>query len=523
MTAVILRLFHIASALLILTALLLWPALAAVGTTVSLPWALLVCLLVSGLGFTLVVVDMLRRGRRDQVWLSLLIAGVIGSLPVTVFAFSGDSRFTLHMMVVIALTVLWLIYLLNGLRAGGLQLLAATLSLAALLASLPLAQGYLGMLSESQDERLEAQERELAYQEARRVLDGRLAEVEAPPQQRDIERRLDLQGLPQVRANALRERLRTVAEYEADYSVPVEQTFERGAAGRFRNWRAPEGGDYRSQGPVQRDQSRIETADSAAGVLAAASEQEVAQSEDNVERLELAPGLYMRALRVGALSEALAVASAMGVVMLLLVHYIAQLNALFPRIAAFPILGPWSDGVHRVERCVRLDSDNPQALVFAVSEAVRKGEQALVLGSVPLPNAFPRYKIGRFALPFHQLRVLDDASKGFRKDSSFCWEQVWFGRYLVQIQDHALSRAMLLDLVDILRLRQQTKARARHLVNIIWYHEEPPPQSLVEEMSYLSHVLNLRFIVAGAAYEDEDESLYDSWYDDAHFAPVAKG
>lgn len=523
MKGAMLRLVNWGSVLLILGALLLWPALAALGTTVSLPWALVVCLLASGLGLTVVVIDMLRRGRRDQVWLALIIAGVIGALPVTVFAFSGDSRFTLHVLVVGALGMMWLLYVLNGLRAGGLQLLAATLALAALLGSLPLAQNYLGRLSESQAERLEAQERQLGYEEARRVLEARLKEVEAPAQQTDIERRLDLQGLPQVRANALRERLRTVAEYEADYEVPVERAFARGAAARFHDWRAPDGGGYQAQGPVTRDASRVETADSAAGVLAEASADEAARDEDDVEPLELAPGLYVRALRVGALSEALAVSAAVGVFALLLIHYLAQLHALYPRVAALPILGRWSDGYHRVERCVRLATDDPKIVAFTVAEAVRKGEQVLLLGDLPLPDSLPRWKCGPLLIPWQRLRILRDDSPGFRGDSSFCWEQVWFGRYLIQIADYDMGRAMLIDLVDILRLRQVTKARARQIVNVIWYQEEPPPQALVEELRYLAQVLNLRIIVAGEAFDDEEESDYDSWYDNSHFAPVAKG
>lgn len=106
MISVLLRFLSFGSVVVMLATLLLWPALAAVGITVSLPWALVGCLLVSGLALALLVIDMLRRGRRDQVWLSLIIAGVIGALPITVFAFSGDSRFTLHMMVVVALSLL---------------------------------------------------------------------------------------------------------------------------------------------------------------------------------------------------------------------------------------------------------------------------------------------------------------------------------------------------------------------------------------------------------------------------------
>jgi hypothetical protein len=488
-----------------------WPAIIAVGFTVSLPIALIALLVVSLVALIIPVFNMKRRGLGDKVWLSVVLSLIIGLLPVTIFAFSGEGRFFIHLMTVCVSVILWLLFVLQGLRNGGLYFLSLSLVLISLFVGLPFNTQYVNSLAESQEQRLEAQQRQLAYEQAVAVLEKRLQEVDAPARLTDIERRLDLQGLPQVRANALRERLRIAARYEHDYNVPTESTFARGAAARFRDWNAPGDGGYRNR-QVEKNEDINQQDDDKAVVLAAASEEGNNSAEQAATAaLVLAPELYVRALRTSSAVEVLLLTAANIAAILSVIHYLAQFNALFPKINPVPIIGRLS-AFGQVERAVRLESGDSQPLSFLMAEAARKGEQFLVLGDVPLPQSLPRWKIGPLVLPFGKLHILSDRTEDLPVDSQFCFEQVWYGRYACQITDVDASRAMLLDLREQLRLRRKTKASCRHIFNVIWFQEDLPPTALVEEYRYLARVLNLRLIIAGEVYEDEDIELYDSHY-----------
>ena len=287
--------------LLMVAIVLAWPATAAIGWTVSMPIVLMSCLLLAAIGLAYMLVNIVRRGHADKAWLALILSGIIGSLPVTIFAFSGDGRFFTHLFTVVVIALIWLLYLLQGLRSGGLHLLAVTCGLISLSLGLYINSHYIGSLAESQEQRLEAQQRQLAYEQAVSVLDARLDEVQAPARLTDIERRLDLQGLPQVRANALRERLRVVALYEFDFKVPVESTFQRGAAAKFKDWQAGGEGTYRDrQVTGNGNETSVESDDPAAALASAASDQTADnESSPSAQTLSLAPYLYIPGLTGG--------------------------------------------------------------------------------------------------------------------------------------------------------------------------------------------------------------------------------
>ena len=176
-----------------------------------------------------------------------------------------------------------------------------------------------------------------------------------------------------------------------------------------------------------------------------------------------------------------------------------------------PLFGAFS-GYFPIERSVRMDVDDTKPISFAICEAVRKGEQVLVLGDVPLPDILYRWHLGPLKIPFARLKMLSDSHNRMPMDSRFCFEQVWFGRYACQLKTYDQSRAALLDIREQLRLRQITKAECRQILNIFWYHDDPPPDSLVEEYTYLAKVLNLRFVVCGPEVDDESDEHYDTWY-----------
>ena len=504
----------ILGSLVMVVTVLLWPAAAALGLTVSVPVILLICVVVGALGLAYMLFVMVRRGHHDKAWLALILSAIIGSLPVTLFAFSGDGRFFTHAFVVVFIALIWVVFLLQGIRNGGFYVLAVTMALLSLVVGLNLNTKYINSLAESQEQRLEAQQRQLAYDQAVGVLEKRLDEVDAPARLTDIERRLDLQGLPQVRANALRERLRVVALYEHDFKIPVESTFERGAAARFKDWQAGGEGTYRDRQIGETGSSSSSSSDDPAAALANAADETAAENPEaaaSSQSLSLPPYLYLRALRLATATEVLLLAAALSVSILASTHYIAQLQALYPRLNPLPIFSFFSR-FFSIERIVRLATDDTKPISFAVAEAVRKGEHVLVLGEVPLPLSLPRWRLGPIPLPFQQIDVLTEDDGRMPLDSQFCFEQVWFGRYVCQIKGFDESRAALLDIREQLRLRQVTKAECRQVFNIIWFHEAPPPSSLVEEFAYLSKVANLRFWVCGPESGEESIDSYDTWY-----------
>ena len=141
-----------------------------------------------------------------------------------------------------------------------------------------------------------------------------------------------------------------------------------------------------------------------------------------------------------------------------------------------------------------------------------RASRCLVLGDIPLPDILYRWHLGPLKIPFARLKILSDSHNRMPMDSRFCFEQVWFGRYACQLKTYDQSRAALLDIREQLRLRQITKAECRQILNIFWYHDDPPPDSLVEEYTYLAKVLNLRFVVCGPEVDDESDEHYDTWY-----------
>ena len=81
--------------------------------------------------------------------------------------------------------------------------------------------------------------------------------------------------------------------------------------------------------------------------------------------------------------------------------------------------------------------------------------------------------------------------------NEFVFESSWFNRYCVDLTGDGSQAARRLDaLADFLEIRHETRASARHTVNVLWDHETPIPPDVLDRLLPLCGETNFRLILA---------------------------
>lgn len=454
----------------------------------------------------IVIMLALRAGLLLELWFAAIVTALLTFIPMTSFSFEsvvGEAISTTILGVLTAgILILAVLFVLEGVRAGGLLLVAVALTA---LGYFGYRQVYLGVQSSYVTVHTEAAEsaaEAIEYSQARQSLEERLKEVDAPINGQTIEERLDLSGLSRVEANAYRKDLELVRAYEQENGLTGAATFG-GVDSGVENAEsvAPStvgggGGSWRDNRERQeRDEEAID--EEAEIEMVDQPTEDAEDSDDGPAMVELSPEEFTQAMRVADVSLYLTRWVTGLVIMMSVLHYLRQLNWTFPALNPLPFAGPLVDKLQDKERCIHLRGVDHEAVAYLVATAARKGESSLIFGGATgVPGPLPRWTLGPFAPPLlRKLEVKRDTHSDFFPDSGFIFESAWFGRYCFQLTDLELSQRVLLDLVEALRLRKLPKAASKRTLNLVWAHSEPLPERLLSDLLHLCRAVNARLIL----------------------------
>ncbi len=184
---------------------------------------------------------------------------------------------------------------------------------------------------------------------------------------------------------------------------------------------------------------------------------------------------------------------------------VVGLGLLFIRPRALPVSGRLVDSVFRKPKVTHVRASGREHLPDFLGVLARKGETFIYLGPedpIPQTDAFWRVdlplvpprglpiKVGRLR------KVLFRPEDAFPNES-FLFETTWFRRYCFVVIGRDLGDRVLADIVERLRDRRASGAKASRTVNVVWDHAELSPGQL-DELAWLCEETNWKIVLWSA-------------------------
>jgi len=181
--------------------------------------------------------------------------------------------------------------------------------------------------------------------------------------------------------------------------------------------------------------------------------------------------------------------------LLVAVDYFRRLNQTFDSLLPLPLSGPLVDSLFAKSHAEVAQGDAARWKNF-LEQAVRKGETFIYFTgedpwSQPYLNRLPAWT----KIPWRLTKLNRPVDNELTDE--FILESAWFGRYcFVLTGDGPQSVARMTALASFLELRHETRASARHTLNILWDHETPIPPELLDRILPLCGEANIRLVLS---------------------------
>lgn len=275
---------------------------------------------------------------------------------------------------------------------------------------------------------------------------------------------------------------------------------------------------YRKGGPKARDPNKIDRKGEVLTNVVAKAERAKEPSFGAGARKLLGPELIKA--RMLNKFNLFAVRLTMIVALFLaVIEYLRRFNSTFDSIYPLPIASRTVDSMWPKTHAVHVRTDSDETVRQYLCTVVEKGESFLYVGSCdPLGDrlaGLPRIHeklfwpltrlaarrpwlacwLWRLTMSVRKIvwRVGDAAHS-----NHFVFESAWFGQYCFVVLADSLDKRLLTFLEDVmerLRKRRRTRATAWRTVNFVWCLPEPPPEKLMNELTFLCRETNCKLVL----------------------------
>lgn len=224
-------------------------------------------------------------------------------------------------------------------------------------------------------------------------------------------------------------------------------------------------------------------------------------------------------------------------VLMVLLDYLNRFNRTFDSVLPLPIAGEIVDKFFDKAHTVYLRADEARPVRNYLEWAVRKRETFLLLAQrdpwkidrlsrlpiekITIPEKVAE-KIGVTELKW-ELEKLVFEGQDVAGKVEFIFESAWFDRYCLVVCGEDAAKVMLDAVVKYLKLRQETQAKARRTVNIVWNVDTPLSAETLEELVPLLPKSNFKLIYVSPAPPSPDVAgRFDELYtwDEARQVPA---
>ena len=224
-------------------------------------------------------------------------------------------------------------------------------------------------------------------------------------------------------------------------------------------------------------------------------------------------------------------------VLMVCLDYLNRFNRTFDSALPLPIAGEIVDAFFDKTHVVYLQTGDARPVRNYLEWAVRKRETFLLLAcrdpwkidrlsrlpieKITIPEKVAE-KIGLAELKW-ELQKLVFEGRDVAGKVEFIFESAWFDRYCLVILGEQAAKVMLDAVVKYLELRQETQAKARRTVNVVWGVDSPLSAETLERLAPLFRKSNFKLIYVSPAPPSPDMAgLFDELYtwDEARQAPA---
>lgn len=179
--------------------------------------------------------------------------------------------------------------------------------------------------------------------------------------------------------------------------------------------------------------------------------------------------------------------------------YLRAFNSALTTQWLLPIGGPWLDSFSPRSRLLLV---TPRAAAgrlppeYYAEAVLRKGEQLIFFGPEdPWPEQEELARVKIRSRTVWGVKKLVNGMPGVPPEPEFLLDGAWFRHYAVVVPDAGDAGAILAEIVRILGQRQETRARARRTVHIVWAVESRPDAEVVAALGRFADRINVSLAV----------------------------
>ena len=260
--------------------------------------------------------------------------------------------------------------------------------------------------------------------------------------------------------------------------------------------------DYKKRGKKKRDANQIDA--NAPGIDAVVS----AAPDDSGPHYRLLPGPdYVLAGQLDMMNRFMVYLTLVTALLVAAAEYLRRFNRTFDSILPLPIAGRFVDTIWPKTHSVLIGGqpkqgagqheDGNQIARAYLETVVRKGESFILFANEdpwPSRDRLPRLPGLRGLWPMR--KIVGQAGEP-ACDPTLALESAWYGRYGFVVLGGRVAgpvRETLDEIIHLLGMRLRTKAAARRTVHIVWLLPEALPADVAEELIFLCHETNLKFV-----------------------------
>ncbi|MBM4148757.1 MAG: hypothetical protein FJ224_06910 [Lentisphaerae bacterium] len=179
--------------------------------------------------------------------------------------------------------------------------------------------------------------------------------------------------------------------------------------------------------------------------------------------------------------------------------YLKAFNSALATRWLVPIGGPWLDSFSPRARMLLV---TPRAAAgrlppeYYAGSVLRKGEQLIYFGAQdPWPDqpVLERFRLGSWRIA--GVKKLVAGTPGIPLETEFLLDGAWFRHYAVVVPDAGMADAILAEVARLLGQRQETRARARRAVHIVWSLPTRPAADVAAQLRWIADRVNVTLAV----------------------------
>lgn len=189
-------------------------------------------------------------------------------------------------------------------------------------------------------------------------------------------------------------------------------------------------------------------------------------------------------------------------VIILVFDYLKRANVYNEAYFPLPLPSSWVDGFTPREPVVFWPESPRRSLFSELRFLTRRGESFVYLTDDVEAAARAATTVHR--LPFRRrpvdVLVVDDADD--LMDDEFVFETLWYGRNSFVVKSEERAEQMLERFLQLMQERRSTRARTRHVVNIVWDVSLPVTDDVLQRFASLGRATGYTLLICKSTSPD---------------------